>query len=73
MLMQMTTTDRRQTAILLKIPLANSPMMKGLEVKQRVGMMAKGNWIDITVFSRSLRKVAVLMSVHARTATGKKC
>ena len=72
MLMQMTTTDRRQTAILLKIPFANSPMMKGLEVKQSVGMMAKGSWMDITVLIRSLRKVAVFISVQARTTTGKR-
>ena len=67
MLMQMTMRERTQTAILLNSPLANSPMTKGLEVKQRVGMMAKGSMIDITVFRMSLRKVAVCMSVQKST------
>ena len=72
MLMQMTMRERAQTAILLKKPLANSPMTKGLEVKHRVGMMAKGSMMDMTVLRKSLRKVAVCMSVQKRTSAAKK-
>ena len=67
MLRTMVMRPRTQTTILLKNPLANSPMMKGLEVKQRVGMMAKGSMMDMTVLRKSLRKVAVCMSVQKRT------
>ena len=72
MLMQMTMRERTQTAILLKSPLANSPMTKGLEVKQRVGMIAKGSMMDMTVLRMSFRKVAVCMSVQKSTSAKKK-
>ena len=71
-LMPMTMRPRTQTAILLKNPLANSPMTKGLEVKQRVGMMAKGSMMDMTVLRKSLRKVAVCMPIQKRTSAERK-
>ena len=61
-----------QNKLLLKNPLANSPMTKGLEVKQRVGMMAKGSMMAMTVLRKSLRKVAVCISVQKRTSAEKK-
>ena len=47
-------------------------MTKGLEVKQRVGMIAKGSMMDMTVLRMSFRKVAVCMSVQKSTSAKKK-
>ena len=51
----MTTAVSAQTAILLIKLLANSPMMNGSEVKQRVGRMAKGNITAIKMFKTLFR------------------
>jgi hypothetical protein len=38
-----------------------------LEVKHRQGMMAKGSWMDITVFRMSFNPVKVWISVKPAT------
>ena len=61
-----------KTQILLTVELANWPMMKLLEEKQRAGMMANGSWMAITMLKKSFSIVTVDMSAQKRTMAGGK-
>merc|ERR1712142_1158558 len=64
MFMTSTTTDSRQITIFWNTPFLNSPMTTLLELKQRAGRMANGNWMDITAFRMSFKFVNVCISVN---------